>query len=95
MPIPTFAPVIPYSSPAGGRALIAAGFWMRLGFACLLVAGAATASLVEGSMHALPAMLAIAAGAGACLLCWRRTIAVLEQADAPDDAPAPAAAVAA
>jgi hypothetical protein len=75
-----------------GRAYVAHGVWLRVALIGAVAAVAGIAQLVSGDTAPVPA-LALGAGGGLiAYVGWRRAIAVLDAADAPPAAPAPAPA---
>lgn len=75
-------PIVPFSAQPVSGALVAAGLWMRLGLASMLLAGGALAGLVQGEIGALPALAAIAGSAAVAVASWRRGAAALDRGDA-------------
>ncbi len=73
-----------------GRAYVAYGVWLRVALIGAVAAVAGIVQLFSGDAAPLPVLALAAGGALIAYLGWRRAIAVLDAADAPPAAPAPA-----
>ena len=66
-----------------GRALVACGFWLRVGFVGASGVAVGLIQLIEGDVKPLSALTLAVGGVVLAVASWRRALAVLENVDQP------------
>jgi hypothetical protein len=74
---------IPELDGKAGRALVACGLWMRLGFVGASVVAVGLIQLFGSETSPLSAFALAASGAALAVLSWRRAHAALSKSDGP------------